>query len=59
MTDKERKMVMYATSILNHLKRNDIPAIHYADELLDKAIDNAIDLRLADLNEAGDFVLID
>lgn len=59
MTDKERKMVMYATSILNFLKRDDIPAFHYADQLLDKAIDNAVDLGLADLNEAGDFVLID
>jgi len=59
MTDKERKMVMYATSILNFLKRNDIPAIHYADQLLDKAIDNAMDLGLADVNEVGDFVLID
>lgn len=59
MTDKERKMLMYATSILNFLKRDDIDPTHYADRLLDKAIDNAVDLGLADLNEAGDFVLID
>lgn len=53
MTDHQRKMIMYATSILNFLEREEI---WDSGELLDKARDNALDLGLANW-EGEDFVV--
>lgn len=50
MTDRERKLIMYATSILNILNRD-------PDYILDKVCDNAIDLGLADFVDS-EFVIV-
>ena len=54
MTDRERKLIMYATSILNLLEREEF---WNADDILDKVCDNAIDLGLADFVDS-EFVIV-
>lgn len=55
MTDHERKMQMFAQSVLNLLARGEV---WDPEALFDKIVDNALDLGVAEWSE-GEFKVVE